>query len=278
MSATITAGGAGAGTGSLAPRPRARTPRRLSAIGDVSAMSGREFRRTIRSVDALVTALAIPVSIMLVFVVVFGGAIQQDGGYIDYVVPGTLILCAGFGSASTAIAVAQDMTTGTIDRFKTLPIYGASVLVGHVLASVMRNLVASALVIGVALALGFRPSADLGSWVLAILFLSLVIVAMTWVACAAGLVLSVDAAGSINFVFLFLPYLSTGFVEVDTMPEWLRGFAEYQPYTPIIETLRSLLTGSPMGGYGWQAIAWLLGLLVVGYVCASVTFRRRTAR
>jgi ABC-2 type transport system permease protein len=242
-------------------------------------MVGREVRRTLRSVDGLVTAFAIPVSIMLVFVVIFGGAIQHDGHYVDYVVPGTLILCLGFGSAATAVADAQDMKSGTLDRFKTLPIFGPSVLFGHVAASVARNIAASIPVVGVALLLGWRPAADLAGWLGTIAFAVLVIVAFTWLACAAGLVLSVDAAASINFVFLFMPYVSSGFVPVDTMPAWLRGFADHQPFTPIIETLRDLLTGVPVPAVTmWPALAWLVGILVVSYVAASVLYRIRIAK
>lgn len=245
---------------------------------DIGAMAGRETRRLLRSVDALITALAIPVSVMLVFVVVFGGAIQQDGHYINYVVPGVLIMCTGFGSAATAVSVAQDMRSGTFDRFKTMPIFGPAVLFGHVCASVVRNLVSSAVVFGVALLLGFRPDAGIGHLVLAALYLVLLIMAFTWLSCAGGLVLSVDAAGSLNFVFLFLPYISSGFVATETMPGWLQGFARYQPFTPIIETLRSLLTGSAMGWYGWAAILWLAGIGLAGYVAATVLYRRRTAK
>lgn len=247
-------------------------------FGDIDAMVARELRRTLRSTDALVTAFAIPVSIMLVFVVVFGGAIQNDGGYIDYVVPGVLILCLGFGSAATAVSVAQDMASGTIDRFKTLPIFGPSVLVGHVVASLVRNLAAAVPVVGVALLLGYRPQADAVGWLGAIAFAALVILAFTWLACAAGLALSVDAAASINFVFLFLPYVSSGFVPVDTMPEWLRGFAEGQPFTPIIETLRALLKGEAPGDSLWAALAWLVGVLVVSYTAAALLYRRRTVK
>ncbi|MCS5734066.1 ABC transporter permease [Herbiconiux daphne] len=246
------------------------------AFGDIGAMVARELRRTIRSVDGLVTAFAIPVAIMLVFVVVFGGAIQSDGGYIDYVVPGVLILCLGFGSASTAVGVAQDMTSGTIDRFKTLPMFGPAVLFGHVIASVLRNLASCVPVVGIALLLGYRPAADALGWVAAVGFAALVIVAFTWLACAAGLFLSVDAAASISFVFLFLPYVSSGFVPVDTMPEWLRGFAENQPFTPIIESLRALLSGQPVGASLWEALAWLVGVLVVSYLAATLAYRRRT--
>jgi ABC-2 type transport system permease protein len=247
-------------------------------FSDIGAMVAREFRRTVRSVDMLVTALAIPVSIMLVFVVVFGGAIEKDGHYINYVVPATLILCAGFGSAMTAVSVAKDMKEGIIDRFKTMPIFGASVLVGHVVASVVRNLVSSALVTAVALAIGFRPSANLGEWLLANLYLVLAVTAFTWISCAAGLLLSEEAAGSINFVFLFLPYVSSGFVAAQTMPDWLQGFAQNQPFTPIIETLRDLLNGQDASANWPAAMAWLLGIGVVGYAASLILFRRRVAR
>ncbi|MFB2597900.1 ABC transporter permease [Herbiconiux sp. P17] len=275
-------GGAPAPAESPAPGGFRGAPTHGTALGrgfnDIGAMVARELRRTVRSVDSLVTAFAIPVAIMLVFVVVFGGAIEDDGSYIDYVVPGVLILCLGFGSASTAIGVAQDLTSGTFDRFKTLPIFGPSVLFGHVIASVLRNLAACIPVIGVAVLLGFRPSADALGWLGAIGFAALVIVAFTWLACAAGLFLSVDAAASINFVFLFLPYVSSGFVPVDTMPEWLRGFAENQPFTPIIETLRALLSGQAPGASLWEALAWLVGVLVVSYLAATLAYRRRTSQ
>lgn len=246
-----------------------------TALSDIVAMSGREIRRTLRSVDSLVTAFAIPVSIMLVFVVIFGGAIESDGNYVNYVVPGTLVLCLGFGSAATAVAVAQDVAGGTVNRFKTLPVLGSAVLHGHVVASMLRNLAACVPVVGVALLLGYRPAAALGGWVSAVLFAVLIIAAFTWLAVLGGLLLSVDAAASINFVFLFLPYLSSGFVPVDTMPDWLHGFAQHQPFTPIIETLRDLLSGTAPGGTLWAAIAWLAGILLVGGVGSALVFARR---
>jgi ABC-2 type transport system permease protein len=258
-------------------RPIGRANTVSHAFVDAGAMVARELRRTVRSVDSLVTALVIPVSIMLVFVVVFGGAIEGNGDYINYVVPGTLVLCVGFVSASTAVAVAQDMTSGTIDRFKTLPIFAASPMIGHVVSSVIRNVATTAVVIGVALLLGFRPHADLGGWLAAAGFLVLAILGFTWISCAAGLALSVEAAGSVNFVFLFLPYLSSGFVPIDSMPDWLQGFARTQPFTPIIETARGLLSGTDVGGTGWSAVAWIVGFIVVGYA-ASVFLYRRTAR
>lgn len=252
----------------------ARRPSRRPLV-DVGAMISRELRRSIRSVDILITGLALPVLIMCVFVIAFGGAVQRDGHYVQYVVPAILILCSGFGSAITAVSVAKDMGAGIIDRFRTMPIFGGAVLVGHVVASVLRNLVASVLVIGVALLLGFRPSADLGHWILAALYLGFAITAFTWLCCAGGLVLSEEAAGSVNFIFLFLPYLSSGFVPVATLPVWLRGFANSQPFTPIIETMRSLVNNSNPGTNGWLALLWLVGVLVFGYVASIILFRRR---
>jgi ABC-2 type transport system permease protein len=245
---------------------------------DIDVMIRRELRRAIRSVDMLITALALPVLIMLVFVIVFGGAAEHDGNYITYVVPAILILCAGFGSAMTAVTVAKDMKEGIIDRFRTMPIFGGSVLVGHVVASVLRNLCAGAIVVAVAIGLGFRPTADVAHWILLVLFLTLAISAFTWLCAAAGMVLSEEAAGSVNFVFLFLPYVSSGFVPVDTMPVWLRGFANHEPFTPIIETVRSLLVNGSPGNDGWIAIAWLVGLGLAGFVATLILFRRRVAR
>ena len=244
-------------------------------LTDVGAMIARELRRMVRSVDMLITGLALPALIMCVFVIIFGGAAERDGHYIQYVVPAILVLCAGFGSAITAVTVAKDMREGIIDRFRTMPIFGGSVLVGHVVASVARNLVASAIVIGVALLLGYRPEADLAHWIFAAIYLVFAITAFTWVCCAAGLLLSEEAAQSVNFVFLFLPYLSSGFVPIDTMPGWLHGFATTEPFTPIIETMRAFVNNTSPGTNGWLALAWLGGVLVVGYGCSLVLFRRR---
>jgi len=189
-------------------------------------------------------------------------------------VPGTLVLCLGFGAASTATAVAQDVAAGAVNRFRTLPVLGSAVLHGHVVASVLRNLAACLPVIGVALALGFRPAADTVEWIGIVLFAVVVVVAFTWLSVLVGLLLSVDAASSISFVFLFLPYLSSGFVPVDTMPAWLHGFAEHQPFTPIIETLRDLMSGTAPGGTLWAALAWLAGILLVGAAGSALVFGR----
>lgn len=259
--------------------PMGRPPARALARGflDARVMTGREVRRSLRSVDALLTSLMLPVVILTMFVFVFGGAISRDGHYVDYVVPGIILLCAGFGSAATAVSVAQDMTTGTIDRFRTMPILGSSVLIGHVLASVLRNLAAGTIVIGFALLYGFRPTASPGQWALAIGLVVLFVLAFTWVACALGLVVGPEAANGLTFLMIFLPYVSSGFVPTATMPGALQAFAAHQPITPIVETLRGLLVGPPAEGTAGPAIAWCLAILVVGYVASARLFTRRRA-
>jgi ABC-2 type transport system permease protein len=236
----------------------------------------RGMRHTLRNPDALFTSLALPVVLLLLFVYVFGGAISGGGDYVDYVVPGIIVLCAMFGAAGTAVGVCTDKVTGVMDRFRTMPIRGAAVLVGHVVASLLRNLVASALVIGLALAIGFRPDAGVVEWVAAVGVIALVVLAVTWLAAVAGLLArSVEAANALGFAVMFLPYLSSAFVGVDTMPTWLQGVARHQPVTPVIETLRGLLIGTPIGHDAWWVLAWWGGLLLLSAVAASALFRRQ---
>jgi ABC-2 type transport system permease protein len=256
-----------------------RDNHRSAPLRDVATMSRREARRSLRSVDGIVTAFALPVLIMIVFVVIFGGAISGGSGdYIDYVVPGVLVMCLGMNSATAAIAVAQDMSTGTIDRFKTLPIFSPSALWGHVIASVVRNLASAVLVVAVALALGFRPDAGLVGWLGLLAFATFAIITFTWISAVLGLVMSVDSAPSVNMIFLFVPYLSSGFVPVETMPDWLHGFAEHQPFTAIIETVRGLLMGALGTATLLTALGWLLAFLLASLAAGAVLYRRRTAR
>lgn len=261
-------------------RPPAARARRGAPLRDVGTMARREARRSLRSVDGLITAFALPVLIMSAFVIVFGGAISggTGGEYIDYVVPGLLVMCLGMNSATAAVSVAQDMTTGTIDRFRTLPIFTASALWGHVIASVVRNLGSAVVVVLVALAYGFRPEADPLQWLGLAGFVVLTVVTFTWVSVVLGLVLSVEASQSVNMIFLFVPYLSSGFVPVETMPDWLHGFAENQPFTPIIESVRGLLMGTPDAGTILTACAWLVAFLAASVVAGGLLYRRRTAR
>jgi ABC-2 type transport system permease protein len=249
------------------------------AASDSLTLIGRSVRQSVRSIDALITAAVLPVMLLLLFVYVFGGAIRISGRYVDYVVPGIILLCAGFGSATTAVSVCQDMTGGAVERFRSLPIVSSAVLSGHVVASVLRNLASTAIVIGVALAIGFHPHAGVGEWLAAIGILILFMAAISWLAACFGLVArSPEAANAFSFVVMFLPYVSSAFVPTRTMPEALQWFADHQPVTPIIETLRSLLMGTPSAGHAVAAVAWCAGAVIGGCVVASVLFRRRTAR
>jgi ABC-2 type transport system permease protein len=194
------------------------------------------------------------------------------------VVPGIILLCTGYGAASTAVDVAQDMAEGVVDRFRSMPILSSAVLTGHVVASVARNALATLLVIGVAYLTGFRPDAGPREWLAAAGVLLLWVLALSWVAVCFGLIArTVEGANGFTFLVLFLPYLSSAFVPVETMKAGLRAVAANQPVTPITETLRGLLLGTPIGSHGWQAVLWCGALLIGAYGAASVLFRRRTA-
>jgi ABC-2 type transport system permease protein len=239
-------------------------------------MLSRSYRLSTRNVDGLITGIALPVILMLVFVVLFGGAIDTGTAYVNYTVPAVLLLTASFGAATVAVSVATDMKGGIIDRFRSLPIAPWSVLAGHVGATLVRNLVASALVIGVAVAIGFRPSAGVAEWIVVVGLLSLFILAVAWFSTAVGLVAnSPEGASGATFVFMFLPYVSSGFVPIETLPAWLQGFAQHQPATPIIEAVRALLTGRDPGLALPVAIAWWGGLALTGFVIASRLFATR---
>ena len=209
-------------------------------------MAGRCIRLSMRQLDALLTSLLLPVLLMLIFVYLFGGAIDTGTDYVTYVVPGVILLCAGFGSATTAVTVSQDMSGGIVDRLRSMDVGGPAVLAGHVAASVVRNAASAVLVLGVALLIGFRPAAEPLEWLAVAGVLLAFVVAISSLAAALGLLAgSPEAANGITFLILFLPYASSAFVPVDTMPTWLQGFAEHQPVTPVIETLRGLLLDTP---------------------------------
>lgn len=250
------------------------------AINDCITMIGRSVKHVFRNVDGMLMAIVLPIMLMLVFVYVFGGGmITGTENYVDYVVPGVILLCTGFNAANIAIAVTSDMTAGVIDRFRSMPIASASVLVGHVVGSLLRNLLSTTLVVGVALLVGWRPTATPGEWLAATGLVIGFILAMSWVGAAAGLLASSpEAAGAFSFFMLFLPYVSSAFLPTWTMPSWLQAFADNQPLTSITETLRGLLMGTAIGDVAWTAMAWIVGIAVVGAIAASVLFTRRTAR
>ncbi|MFJ2753283.1 ABC transporter permease [Streptomyces sp. NPDC087297] len=240
-------------------------------------LAGRSLRISSRRPDALIAALMLPVMLMLIFVYFFGGAIDTGTAYVTYVVPGAMLLCAGFGAASTAVSVAEDMTNGVIDRFRSLDIGAVPILAGHVAASVVRNLISTTLVLAVALAIGFRPQAGPAAFLAAAGLLLAYITAISWLAAVLGLLAgSAEAAGGFTFLMMFLPYPSSAFVPIETMPGWLHGFADHQPLTPVIESLRALLLAQPVGDAPWIALAWCAGITVVALALAGVLFRSRT--
>lgn len=240
---------------------------------------GRSLRLSLRNTEALIMAIMLPIMLMLLFTYVFGGAIDPVGNYVNYVVPGIILLCAGFGSSFTAVNVAEDMTNGIIDRFRTMPIHSMSVITGHVIASVARNLLATGLVIGVAYLVGFRPSANVWEWIAALGVITLFILAFTWLFATIGLASgNPSAASGYGFILLFLPYISSAFVPTDTMPVWLRGVANNQPITPVIETIRGLLTGAPILDSAWLAACWCIAILLASLVWCVLIFRKKAAR
>ncbi|WP_327266883.1 ABC transporter permease [Streptomyces sp. NBC_01232] len=241
------------------------------------ALAGRSLRISSRRPDALIAALMLPVMLMLIFVYFFGGAIDTGTAYVTYVVPGAMLLCAGFGAASTAVSVSEDMTNGVIDRFRSLDIGGIPILAGHVAASVVRNLISTALVLAVALAIGFRPQAGPAAFLAAAALLLTYITAISWLAAALGLLAkSPEAAGGFTFLMMFLPYPSSAFVPIETMPGWLHGFADHQPLTPVIESLRALLLDQPAGDAPWIALTWCAAITAAAVTLAGILFGTRT--
>jgi ABC-2 type transport system permease protein len=247
-------------------------------VSDALTMTARCVRLTRRQLDALLTSLLLPVLLMLLFVCLFGGAIHTGTRYVTYVVPGVLLLCAGYGASLTAVSVSQDMAGGIVDRFRSMDIRGSAILTGHIAASVARNTASTVLVFGVACLIGFRPHAGLPGWLAGAGVLLAFILAMSWLAAAFGLAVKTpEAANGFMFAVAFLPYASSAFVPVATMPSWIRGFASHQPVTPATETIRGLLLGTPVGTRPWLALAWCGGILAVAVIVSGWLFRRRTA-
>ncbi|GAA5153191.1 multidrug efflux ABC transporter permease LieB [Microbacterium pseudoresistens] len=260
------------------PAPAPVRPR-LRGITAESVFVERSLRQSLRDGESLLMAVMLPVMLMLMFTWVFGGAIDPSGAYVDYVVPGIILTCAGFGASSTAVYVAGDMQGGIIDRFRTMPVRSSAVLTGHVVASLLRNLVATAIVVGVGVLVGFRPSADLAGWVATGALIALYILALTYLFAAIGLAAgSPEGANGYGFILLFLPYLSSAFVPVESMPVWLQPVAAHQPITPIVETIRGFLMGTPLGTEPWFALGWCAVILVFAVVWGGWLFRRRAGR
>ena len=255
--------------------------------GDSATMLRRNLLRKLRQPSLIVLLLGEPIVLQLVFVYVFGGTLgaglgDLSGGraaYVDYVTPGILLLTIAFVALGTPISLAMDTTEGIIARFRTMAISRASVLTGHVLGTMIQTMLSVAVVVGVALLLGFRPNATPLEWIAAIGVLAMVSWALTWLTVALGLVSgSVETASNIPLPLVFLPMLGSGFVPTDSMPAALRWFAEYQPFTPVIETVRGLLMGTEIGNSAVLAVAWCVVITLVGFFWSRALFNRDPSR
>ena len=239
-------------------------------------MLRRNVKHVARNPTSVFNAVLMPVVVMLMFVYLLGGAFSVGVDYVDYATPGMLLLAVCYGLGSVATAVNSDMTKGIINRFKVMDVSRGAVLTGHVIASLLTNLVAGAAIVGVAFLLGFRPSASLLDWLGVIGMVVLLATAAGWFTVALGLAAkSPETAGLAAVPLVMLPFFSSAIVPAAKMGPGLRQFAEYQPFTPIIESLRGLLAGTPSGGYVAAALAWCAGIALVGYLWSRATFNRR---
>ncbi|GLY80310.1 ABC transporter permease [Actinoallomurus iriomotensis] len=254
---------------------------------DSATMLRRSLRHMLRYPSMTLMIAGMPVVFLLIFVYVFGGTMGNGLGgaaggrhaYVNYVTPGIILMTIAGAATATAVSVAMDMTEGIVARFRTMAISRASVLTGHVVGSVIQNLLSMALVVAVALAIGFRPTASPMEWLAAAGLLTLLVLALTWLSVGLGLVSkTVESASNAPMPLMLLPFLGSGFVPTDSMPAGLRWFAEYQPFTPVINALRGLLLGSPIGNDGIVAVAWCVGIALVGYLWSKKLFNRDPSR
>lgn len=247
-------------------------------LSDTRALTGRSLRHILRSPDTIITTAIIPIALMLLFVFVLGGAIETGAGgsYVNYLLPGILLITIASGISYTAYRLFLDLQGGIVERFQSMPIARSSVLWAHVFTSLVANLASIALVIGVALIMGFRSSASVLAWLAVAAILVLFALALTWVAIIAGLsAKSIDGATGFSYPLIFLPFISSAFVPTDSMPGPVAWFAEHQPVTSIVNTVRALLSEQPVGNEIWIALAWCVGILVIANVVAARIHRGR---
>ncbi|GGH33860.1 ABC transporter permease [Microbacterium album] len=267
--------------------PSSGTP--MAGAGFLTALrvfSARSLTHSFRDVESLLMAVILPIMLMLIFTFVMGGAMDVTGDgaasredYLSYVLPAIVVTAAGFGASYTAVVVSNDMTTGFMNRLRTMPFPSFTVLLGHTVASMVRNLLATAVVYGAAWAVGFRTDASPLQLVGSVGLIALWILVITVVFAVLGMVAgSAEAASGYGFMLLFLPYVSSGFAPVESMPDWLQGFAQHQPMTPIIDAARALLNGETPGSEWWIGILWCAGFIVAAVWTAAVLFPRKVAR
>jgi len=246
-------------------------------FGDTAVLTGRSLRHITRSPDTIITTTIMPIAFMLLFVYVFGGAISSGSdSYVNYLLPGILLITIASGISYTAFRLFLDMKSGIFERFQSMPIARSSVLWAHVGTSLVANLVSVVVVVLVAVLMGFRSGAGVLAWLAVTGILLLFTLALTWLAVIPGLsAKSADGAIAFSYPLIFLPFISSAFVPTDTMPGPVRAFAEYQPVTAIVNAVSDLFTAQPVGTDIWIALAWCVGILIVAYVFAMITYRRR---
>lgn len=248
-----------------------------NVLGDSAVLTGRSLRHILRSPDTIVTTAVTPVALMLLFVFVLGGAIDAgSGSYIDYMLPGILLITIASGIAYTSYRLFLDLQSGIFERFQSMPIARSSALWAHVITSLVANAISMVVVVGVALLLGFRTGASVFGWLAVAGILLLFTLALTWVAVIAGLsASSVDGASAFSYPLIVLPFISSAFVPTDTMPGPVRWFAENQPVTSIVNAIRDIFAGRPVGADLGIALAWCVAILVVAFVAAMAIYRRK---
>jgi ABC-2 type transport system permease protein len=246
-------------------------------LSDMNVMLGRSMRHIFRSLDTIITVTIMPIAFMLLFVYVFGGAIHTGtDNYVNYLLPGILLIAIASGIAYTAYRLFIDMQSGIFERFHSMPIARSTVLWGHVLTSLVSNAISVVVIILVALIMGFRSPAGILSWLAVAGILALFTLALTWIAAIAGLsATSVDGAGAFSYPLIFLPFISSAFVPTASMPPIVRAFAENQPVTSIVEAIRALLSDQPVGNDIWVALAWCVGIMLVAYIFAMRAYKKR---
>jgi ABC-2 type transport system permease protein len=246
-------------------------------FSDMGVMLSRSMRHIFRSMDTIITVTIMPIAFMLLFVYVFGGAIQTGtDNYVNYLLPGILLIAIASSISYTAYRLFMDTQSGIFERFHSMPIAHSAVLWGHVLTSLVSNAISVVVIILVALIMGFRSSAGILSWLTVAGILALFTLALTWIAAIAGLsAKSVDGAGAFSYPLIFLPFISSAFVPTRTMPAGVRAFAENQPVTSIVDAIRALLSGQPVGNDIWAALAWCIGIILVAYIFAMRAYKKR---
>ncbi|NYJ74090.1 ABC transporter permease [Allobranchiibius huperziae] len=247
-----------------------------TSFANTVALLGRSLRHMLRSPDTVITTAITPIAMLLLFVYVFGGAIHTGGSYVDYLLPGILLITIASGVAYTALRVFTDVSSGIAERIQSMPVGRSAMLWAHVLTSLVANAISVVLVVLVAIAMGFRSGAGLGAWLAVTGILVLFTLALTWLAVIPGLTAkSVDGASAFSYPLIFLPFVSSAFVPTSGMPRPVRWFAEHQPVTSIVNTIRHLYAEQPVGHDVWIALAWCSGLLLLAVVLATRTYRSR---